>query len=94
MAELILTAEEKAAQDWLDLNDDALGKLVKKAALVLHDKHGSDAVTATAILAMLANISHRCNSTKTVYKLGGVTHGDEELGDWQVTVERKKPKGK
>ena len=54
MAELILTEEEKAAALWSDLDDAALGKLVKKKiALLSSAAEQLDRVTTFAAAMLL-----------------------------------------
>lgn len=49
MAELILTAEEKAAALWSDLDDASLGKFVKK--LIVSITNASEQMDRTAVVS-------------------------------------------
>ena len=74
MAELILTAEEKAAALWSDLDDAALGKLVKKKIAFLTDAAEQlDRVTMWAAAMLIC-----CNAAE--FDREGLTQGGREAG--------------
>ncbi len=90
MAELILTDEEKAAATWLELPDEAVGKLTKKVALDIA-KIGDEQGRVLTMSAALILIGHTAdmNATKGVIAINGFTNGAEKLGDWEITINRK-----
>lgn len=100
MAELILTDEEKAAISWLDLSDDALGKVCRKACLVIMKKEKSDddpddrkPVWAASAGMLLCGAVDDANATSATFKFEGLTYRHGEIvekvrGDWLVTVEK------
>ena len=95
MAQLILTDEEKAALSWLDMDDDALGKLCRKACLVILQKEKSEdnpddrkSVWAASAGMMLCGVADDANATTATFHFDGLTHGDKERGNWRVTVEK------
>jgi hypothetical protein len=93
MAKLELTKQEKAAISWLDLDDDALGKLVRRTCLELpklmakgETEMGKIWVTSCAIL--MCNMAADANATEANFDLKGITLADKERGDWQITIKR------
>lgn len=95
MAELILTDEEKAAISWLDLGDDALGKLCRKACLVimrkdksLDDPDDRKPIWAASAGMLLCSVCDDANATNSTFDFEGLTSGDKERGNWRVTVEK------
>lgn len=95
MAELKLTEEENAAISWLDMSDDALGKLVRKTCVQLPDlmkknetEMGKIWVTTCGML--LCNMAAEANSATTTFTYNGLTLKDKNQGDWKVTIKRVK----
>lgn len=94
MAQLILTEEEKAAISWLDMDDDALGKLCRKACLIIPQHEDLDnpddrkQVWASSAGMLLCGVTDDANATTAVFTFEGLTHGDKQRGNWRVTVER------
>jgi hypothetical protein len=87
VAELILTDEEKAAALWSDLDDAALGKLVKrKISLITGAAAQLDQATTFAAALMLCLDAAHANATETVFEIDGLTRGDIEIGDWRVVT--------
>jgi len=87
MAELILTDKEKTS-DVLSLwSDAALGKAVRLCiSILIHNE--KESVFAVACGQILCAIAAKTNATELKMKLGGVTDGDRELGDWRILVEK------
>lgn len=91
MAELILTPEEIAANDWLDLDDAALGKLVKAQALRFQTKAEELGRTYPVAAAMLladnaTSLNMQPGQTHTMrFEL---TKSDEYVGTFAVEVTR------
>lgn len=90
MADLILTEEEKKSKSYLEWDDAALGKAVKKLALAIDDVRGKDAIAHNAGMMLLILKAHDANSEITVLTVDGLTCGGESLGDWEVTIKRIK----
>lgn len=94
MAKLILTEEEKAALSWLDMDDDALGKLCRKACLVIpqyRDEENPDdrkPVWAASAGMLLCGVCDDAGATSATFDFEGLTHGNKERGNWRVTVEK------
>ncbi len=88
MAELILTEEEKAAPTYLEWDDDALGKLVKKTAAKLHDEYGRESAFAMTGVHLLLGTAITANATESTYTIDGLTIAGEPKGDWIVTLKR------
>lgn len=95
MAELILTDEEKAAISWLDMDDDTLGKLCRKACLVIMKKEKSEddpddrkPVWAASAGMLLCGVADDANATTATFQFNGLTNSDKERGNWRVTVEK------
>lgn len=88
MAELILTEEEKAAPSYLDWDDDALGKMVRKLAVSLKDKYGADAGFATMAAFILVDKTIQNNGAQLNVHLGNFTNSGQSFGDWRVIVEK------
>jgi len=102
MAELILTPEEEASENWIDLDDASLGKVVKAISLKLaaHPRaHSSvitgaapddDAVSWAGVSMLLIGSCVERNVDEFSSEVRGMTHKDEEWGDWEITVKRLK----
>lgn len=90
MAELILTEAEKETLTYLDWSDEALGKMVRKTALMLEDNYGQNATYTTTVAHILIGFGLKINATETTITLEGVTEAGENKGDWQVTVKQIK----
>ena len=93
MAQLILTDEEKAAKNWLDVSDDCLGKVCRKTMLMLPnvcklDAEGKSGVWFMSCLNVLIGLAHDSNSETTELKVTGFTEENKECGDWKVTIKR------
>lgn len=92
MAELILTDEEKAAALWSDLDDAALGKLVKrKIALITDVAAQLDQVTTFSAAIMLCLAAHEANTTEVAFELDGLSRGEIKIGDWRVVAMKMTP---
>ena len=87
MAELILTDDEKAAALWSDLDDAALGKLVKKKIAFLADAAEQlDRVTTFAAAMLLCCAAAEQNFSELALEIDGMTQEGREFGDWLVVV--------
>lgn len=92
MAELILTDEERAKHSWLDLDDATIGKVVKRSALALEaaaDKKQRLSFMTCAF--MLCNLAHDSNAEHMTLSVSTLLFGDEQRGDWRVTIEKVRP---
>jgi hypothetical protein len=93
MAEIILTEQEKAALSWLDLSDDALGKLCRKACLILMEKTADNpddrkTVWASSAGMFLCGLVDDANADTGTFLFEGLTNGEKERGNWKVTIEK------
>lgn len=87
MAELILTDEERAAALWSDLDDAALGKLVKKKIAFLTDAAAQlDRVTAFAAGMLLCCAAAEQGSSEIALEIDGLTQAGREFGDWKIVA--------
>lgn len=87
MAELILTAEEKAAALWSDLDDAALGKLVKKKIALLTESAAQlDRVTTFAAAMLLCCSAAEQNVNEIALEIDGLTQEGRAFGDWRVVA--------
>lgn len=92
MAELILTDEERAAERWSDLDDAALGALLRKKMLVLESAAAQmDRTVATAAALLLCCHAAENDSVQMRQELTGVTQSGRDFGDWEVVVRRMRP---
>lgn len=91
MAELLLTDAEKAAASWLELDDAALGKVVKKMALTLKLRQDESLQLGwNAAALLLCSLAHEAKADKLTHELTGCSTDNKPFGDWRVTVERVK----
>lgn len=87
MAELILTPEEKAAALWSDLDDAALGMLVKKKMSLLTSAAEQLSHTTTFAAAMLLCCAAAENNAREIaFDLEGLFQAGREFGDWRVVA--------
>lgn len=91
MAELILTEEEKAAALWSDLDDAALGKLVKKIALLTSAAEQLDRVTTFAAAMLLCCAASEQNASEIALEIDGLNQAGREFGDWKVVAVKIAP---
>lgn len=87
--ELTLTDEEKAAATWLELDDAAVGRLVKyNCSLMAKLGDERDRIRHIAAALMLVKTASACNADELTQEINNCTDGDKELGDWEITVRR------
>lgn len=87
MAELILTDDERRAALWSDLDDAALGKLVKKKIVSLTDAAAQlDRVTTFAAAMLLCCAAAEQDSSEIAMEIEGLTQEGREFGDWKVVA--------
>jgi hypothetical protein len=87
MAKLILTDEEKAALLWSDLDDAALGKLVKKKIALLTDASDQlDLVTIFTAAMLLCCAASERGASQIALEIDGLTQENREFGDWKVVA--------
>ena len=87
MAELILTDDERAAKLWSDLDDAALGKVVKKKIAHLTgvaEQLDQITVSAAAILLCFAAIEQ--HASEIALEIGGLTQAGREFGNWKIVA--------
>lgn len=86
------TEAEKAANSYLDWDDEAVGKLAKYLALVLAenrgDAEGLKRISAASCAMTLVSNALDANATELKVKINGFTRKGEALGDWTLTLER------
>jgi hypothetical protein len=88
MAELILTDEEQQLDTYLDLSDDALGKLTRATAIDLSDANGWRSIGMTAAGRILIVLAHEMNAARIAFSMEGVTIKGEDLGNWTVEIKK------
>ena len=89
MAELVLTEAEKAAATWAELDDEALGRVVKAEMFRLKELADYDhKLIALAAATMLCSIAAEANADKLAVTLEGLRREDKSLGDWEVMTYR------
>lgn len=90
MAELILTEQEMARSNWSDLDDNALGKILRRNIVglqtVSEQFNRADHLTAGLLLCAMA---HESNADALELTLDNVTFDGEEIGHWSVTVRKQ-----
>jgi hypothetical protein len=91
MAELILTEAEQKMDLWSEMDDDALGKMVKATLFNIQDYEGeSSRIMTVSAAIILASKMHESNADTATYDIDGVTCKGEPIGDFTVTVKRKR----
>lgn len=89
MAELILTDKEKAAALWSDLEDAALGALVKrKISLIESCSEQLDQITPFSAAMMLCLAAQHAGADKASFDIDGLKKDGKALGNWRITAER------
>ena len=92
MAELNITEAEKEAARYLDWSDEALGKAVKKIALLIQDEDGKRAIPTVGAASFLIDRAITANAESSIIDLRGLTEvidGEvREIGDWRITIQR------
>lgn len=94
MAELILTAAEKEAETYLELDDASVGKIVKhllKESLDWCKEEDPDGYNALAIRAFSLWMIEQARKHKAgslEFTITGVTKAGQDIGDWKVTIKK------
>lgn len=92
MAELVLTPEEKAAQNWFEFDDATIGKMVKFAGAQLIDGANQKEMMLTmAATYILINSTLDQKSDQLQIKIYNHSLQGIESGDWILTVQKVDP---
>ncbi len=92
MAELILTEAEKAAALWSDLDDSALGKLVKKKIALLETAAEQlDRVTMFSAAMLICCNAAEANAGTAEFDIDGLTQDGRDFGNWRVVATKVEP---
>lgn len=92
MAQLILTPEEQEKALWQHLDDESLGRYMKKQLAGVGDLLDElDIIKQCAIIISLALKLDDLKSSETVYTLKEMSLDDIQLGDWEIIVRRISP---
>jgi hypothetical protein len=90
MANLILTEAEQQAALWTDLDDAALGALLRKKIAVLQTAAAQmdRTVTTAAALLLCCAASEACEADRKslVMTFLGLTQDGRDFGDWEVVA--------
>ncbi len=87
MAELILTDAEKAAELWTHLDDEALGKLLRKKIVMLKEASNQLDMTTTFAAAMILCCSAgEQGKSEVAFEIDGITQAGRDFGDWKVVA--------
>jgi hypothetical protein len=90
MAQLILTDAERAALLWTDLDDAALGALLrKKIAFLQTAAEQMDRTVAMAAGLLLCCAAAEQGASEMHTELEGVTQDGRDFGDWRVSVVKR-----
>lgn len=90
MAELNLTDAEKAAVLWTDMDDESLGRLLRKKLVFLATASAQmDRTVSTAAALVLCCDVAEANATEARMDFDGVTQGGRDFGDWQIVVTKR-----
>jgi len=91
MAKLILTKEERSTLTFLEWDDAAIGKAVKKLAMMFPDKDGGrESLPATAAGVVLISRAIDAGADTFTLKLEGASD-TKPLGDWLITIKQLAP---
>lgn len=89
MATLILTDEEKACAHWRDLDDAALGRMVKQLMSVVQTSaQEREVALASAAALHLVCQAGAAGADEIEVRLEGVTDSGAPLGDWLVMARK------
>lgn len=97
MAKLILTEAEKKAATWAELDDEALGKVVKATMLKIKHikiKHTSEEPKKVVFMAaaiILCSAAAEANADTLKQTIEGLTVKGKPMGNWIVTIRRAVP---
>lgn len=89
MAELILTDAEKAAALWSDLDDEALGKLVrKKISFLTNAADQMDRVVHIAAAMLICGVAVEQKASQLCMEIEGFTIDGVDCGEWSVVAKK------
>ena len=92
MAELILTEEEKNAEYWADLDDEALGRVVKKMLLQIREMRKEyydegNALRWSCAVIMMGVDAMECNADSSRMVVDGLTYQNIPIGTGSYEIE-------
>lgn len=86
-----MTDEEmKAEIPILDMTDEELGGAIRKAVNGFEDRFGGVMPAVSACAMFLIQMVYLINADTSTVNENGVTFRGIQIGDWKVTVEKKK----
>lgn len=89
MAKLILTEAEKKAATWEELDDDALGKVVKANMFKLQNwAKEQDRIFFMTAAIILCSMAHEANADTFTQEINNLTSKGKPCGNWKVTIKR------
>ena len=89
VAELILTEEEKEAALWQHLDDEALGKCVKKQiSRITELVEEENAVRKIALILYVLLGIENARAQELQATITKWSFGEIQLGDWEITIRR------
>lgn len=95
MVKLICTKKELKAATFLEWDDASIGRLCKMTALKMifpEDGQNNMPVIASAASLVLVNLTNQTNAETCTLDQDGVTIKGESVGDWKITISKKKKK--
>jgi len=87
---LTLTDAEKKSATWAELDDDALGKVVKAMMFKLKntsDEQGKLSYLSAALI--LCSAAVEANADKLTQTIEGLTIKGQSLGNWKVIIKKQ-----
>ena len=85
--EIILTDDEKAADNWLSWDDETVGKAVRACAIALVNDEPHSPLYAHAAALILCSMAHKVNATTSTMVENGVTISGKPIGNYRITIE-------
>ena len=88
MAQLVLTDKEKATNQWMDLDNEVLGKLVRQTIHgLLKNDDEKEKIKGVSAAILLCVIAKRANATESITEFKRLLVAGKDTGGWKITVE-------
>lgn len=86
---LLLTAAEKKANTWLELDNESVGKVCKATALNLkYAITEKDKIYVYSAALLICSLAAEANADELKQTLEGLTIHGKPFGDWQITAKK------
>ncbi len=89
MAELVLTDRERKAATWAELDNESLGKVVKKMMADFKKiSKESNRIYLISAAMLLCSDTAETNADKATFTVEGLKNKTNDFGNWKVVIKK------